>query len=1121
MSVLRVFYVAALLTSSLAIGSAQTASLNTLVHFGGVSPATVEGSGPRGALTQGPDGQWYGTAEQGGSGSGYGVAYKMAEDGTYTLLAEFGGTTTGATPTGKLTLGDDGNFYGVTTGGGPDGSGTVFEMTPSGTLTTLYAFRELTKKDTGSVPKTALTLGANGYLYGTTTQGGANGYGTIFKILPGTPNTPIRVVDFSGPGGANRGYNPSALLLSKDGNFYGTTENGGIYSNGTVFRLSAAGLFTTITDFGLLVGTYKGPVSPRSALIQATNGLLYGTSAGGGTSGVGTVFSVTTKGTMTVVINFTGDGGSYPGSTPEAALFQATDGYLYGTTRLGGTTSSKRGTVFRMNTAGGFKSLVQFTGGTPYYGSEPKAPLVQDNDGHLFGTTFAGGLNGLGTVFSITNALPDKPFVITAGVDNPFGGTHATLTGTVAPLGTTALYYFEYGLTTSYGSRIPATDASAGSGMANVPVRVTATGLQPATVYHYRLRASNGGGITWGSDQTFTTGPNPNVVTPPADQLVGLGAPAQIGLTVIGVAPSIVWYKTGVSTSVGSGNSISFAAASMANAGAYFALITDGADSLKTTTGRLGVISTATTNVSVNQNQAVTLKLSYGGKGLGMGFQWYNSGGKVLDGGRISGAQTDSLTITGAAGSDTDTYYSEVSLGSLTMNSGNFNLTTILIPVMNMPSLGPWTVNGQAYGSVTAQNSPTRFRVTGAPAGVTMSSTGVFAGRPLAPGVYTMLFYPANQAGEQTSAYSYPLTVLASQVGEAGSFAGIVNRDPTGNSNQGGRISLTITTAGSGTGTLTHKGVVYSFTTAFNRDPGTTRSISFTPAAGTKNFPVITATLTAATGDIAGTVNGTTFTASRNPWTALVSVPAAQTGRFNIAFSPPSPVLGVAAYPQGSGYGGLIIDSLGNATWTGKLSDGTAISGSMLLSASGTVTFHHALYAAGTGSAQGVVTIASDGSVSSTAFDWLKNAQTAATRSYSSGFSLHNLDVLGGKYLKPTAGNQVIGLGGTTSNALLTLSQAGLTSSLTQALNFPATNVLTVATPNPDSVTFSSLDLNTGLFAGAFTVPNATPANVRTTTFNGLLLPTAGKGLGFFNLAQLPSPTTSALLSGALQLGPP
>lgn len=1118
----RFFHITFVLAGTCAALQAQTATITTLGHFGGVTPANTTGNGPRGGLVYGADGQLYGTTERGGdgSGAGNGVAYKVnSASGAYTLLAAFGGSTTGSTPTGKLLLANDGNFYGTTTGGGTDGRGTIFQMQPDGTLTTVYTFTQLNAQNTGSVPTDGLVAAANGYLYGTTSAGGASGYGTVFKILPGASSTPVRIVDFTGSGGSVRGTNASALVRASDGNFYGVTEGGGLYSNGTIFRLTPAGVFTTLTDFGKLTGTYQGPVSPRAALIQASNGVLYGTSAAGGTAGNGTVFSVTTAGVVTVLVNFSGDGGSYPGDTPEASLYQATDGYLYGTTRLGGTTTSKRGTVFRLATSGTFKSLIQFTGGSPVYGAEPRSALVQDNEGHLFGTTSTGGTSNLGTIFSLNDALPIKASVATGGVADPFGGTRATLTGTVNPQGTTALYYFEYGLTTSYGSRIPATNASAGAGKTNVAVRSTATGLIPATTYHYRLRAANSGGTTWGPDQTFVTGPNPNIVSMPTDQLVGVGELSQFNVSAIGVALKYAWHKTGVSATLSGAASLKFAKTSLGNAGSYYVVVSDGADVVTTSSVSLGAISVANSSIIVNEGTETTLVLPNAGPGLS--FQWKTDAGNVVNDGRITGAQSAALRITNANAGDTNTYFCTVTLGALTLNSGNFTVTTRLRPVMNAPSIQPWTTNGQAFGNVTALNSPTSYAATGLPPGVVINAlTGVFSGRPLASGTYTVQFTGKNLAGTGPT-LNYPITVLPALVGEAGSFAGLVSRDPSGNNNLGGGINFTLTSAGTGTGKLTHLGVVFSFNTILNNVPGTTRSIGFTPLAGQKNVPAVTATLTGTSGDIVGTVNGVAFTALRNPWTSLAAVPTAQSGRFNVALSPASALVGNLSYPQGAGYGSLIVTATGGATWAGKLSDGTVTTGSSHLSAAGTVVLHHALYAVATGSAQGTLTIAGDSSVTSTGFDWLKNNQTGATRSYKSGFSLHTLDVIGSKYAKTLPGTQVIGLPGSTSNAQITFDQAGLANAVSKSLTFPSTNAITVPLPNPNTVKITSLDLNTGLFIGTFTLPDAVAANVRTTTFNGILLQGTHEGLGYFNLAQLPAPTTSIQLSGQVFLSAP
>ena len=1135
--------VAVLLSTGTSVVMGQVPSITTLAHFSGANPGTPEGSSPQGALIFGADGQLYGTAEQGGagSGSGNGVAFKMTTGGTVTTLAEFGGTTTGSSPNGTLTLADDGYYYGTTAAGGSDGDGTVFQLTPTGTLTTLYTFKELTKKDTGTVPKTHLTRGKDGYLYGTTSQGGNNGYGTIFKILPGSPNTPIRVVDFSGQGGNARGSLPSALLLATDGNFYGTTEGGGIYSNGTVFRLTPVGAFTTIADFGSLTGTYTGPISPRSELIQVASGVMYGTSAGGGTSAAGTVYSVTTAGVNKVVINFTGDTGSYVGSTPEAPLYLATDGYFYGTTRLGGT--SQRGTVFRFIPGGVFKSLIQFTGGATVYGAYPRAPLVQDNEGHLFGTTSGGGQNSLGTIFSLTDALPPKPVVITGNVVNPSGGTRLTFSGIINPRGTATRYYFEYGTTTDYGSRIPATDASAGAGTTDfaVPASFTAVGLTPATPYHFRLRASNGGGTTLGADQQVITNPTPNIVSYPADQLVGTNSPATF--QIVGADPESLRYawsaKTGAATAF---TGISGATASifqinkaaLANAGLYSVTVTSSGDSLTTTPARLGVVNSAVTTVVVKEGRQITLTLSKAGPDLT--YQWKNSAGSIVDDGRIKNSTTANLEINNAQGSDQDTYYCEVSLGALKVNSGPFNLSVILKPVIDSSSLPSWTTNGLASGVITAKNGPLSFAASPLPGGVSFTTvttidpttkiktvTGVFSGRPTGSGAFHPNITASNEAGTGPQ-YTPTINVVPAQPGELGAYAGLVNRDLTSNNNMGGFFSLNLSYAGIATGKITHKGVTYSFTGVLSPAPGATRTISFTPDAKSKaSFPPLTATLTGATGDVSGTLNGLAFTAKHSPWGASNPMPMAKTGTLTVAFKANSAQADNPAIPQGSGYGVLTIDSNGVATLTNAmLSDGTAFTASSVVASDDTVVFHVPLYAAGTGSAQGTLVIGTDKSVTSTDFDWLKTPQTIATRSYKAGFALHPLDVVGGAYNTATSGANVIGLTGSTANAQLKLSDGGLVATVTQLVNFPATNAITVPTNlNKITVAFPASKFATGIFTGTFSVPDVVAANTRTVTFSGIFVQGTHQGLGYFNLAQLPSPATSALLSGNVILAAP
>jgi uncharacterized repeat protein (TIGR03803 family) len=352
-----------------------------------------------GGLVQATDGNLYGTTASGGANGG-GTVFKITPNGALTTLYSFcaqSNCTDGYYPYVGLVQGSNGNFYGTTLYGGANlvngaGVGTVFEITPSGTYTTLYSFCAQTNCTDGYSPYSALVQGADGNFYGTTTLGGANLEGTIFKITTSGTLTTLHSFD-----GTDGDLSKAGLILAANGSFYGTTNGGGANRLGTIFKITPGGTLTTLHSFSGTDGS-----SSNGELVQATDGNFYGTTSAGGTNLEGTVFKMTPGGTVTTLYNFCSQSGCADGYQPYAGLIQATDGNLYGTTIYG---TGRGGTIFKITTSGTLTTLQTFA---TTDGTNPYAGLVQDTNGDLYGTTItngdpscAGGA-GCGTIFSLS-----------------------------------------------------------------------------------------------------------------------------------------------------------------------------------------------------------------------------------------------------------------------------------------------------------------------------------------------------------------------------------------------------------------------------------------------------------------------------------------------------------------------------------------------------------------------------------------------------------------------------------------------------------------------------------------------------------------------------------------------
>jgi len=381
------------------LDNAQATKIYPLYAFKGGS----DGRYPRTSLIMDGTGNFYGTTVAGGSQDD-GTVFKLAPDGTETVLHSFTGGNDGSDPYAGVIADKAGSLYGTTISGGPNGYGVVFRVAMDGTETVLHAFAG--GKD-GLVPYASL-LRYGGSLYGTTYRGGfrrtctdQQGCGTVYKVAKGGTETVL----YAFTGGNDGGYPSGGLIADKAGNLYGTTSaggSGGCYSGcGTVFKLTPDGTETVLHSFN----NGSDGFSPLENLIADPVGNLYGTTTYGGTYSVGTVFKLAPDGTETVLHSFAnGSDGAYPLS----ALVLDDAGNLYGTTSQGGDFGTGYGIIFRI-AAGGTERVLHTFCYNCKAGSRPAAGLVADSAGNLYGAATEGGAGcgeGCGTVFELKNSIP-------------------------------------------------------------------------------------------------------------------------------------------------------------------------------------------------------------------------------------------------------------------------------------------------------------------------------------------------------------------------------------------------------------------------------------------------------------------------------------------------------------------------------------------------------------------------------------------------------------------------------------------------------------------------------------------------------------------------------------------
>jgi uncharacterized repeat protein (TIGR03803 family) len=608
----------------------------------------TNGANPSAAMILGMDGTLYGTTANGGITNstdytnGMGTVFQLTTNGTLTTLDSFN-FTNGASPN-ALTLDNAGNIYGTTVAGGlkttnyPGGMGTIFQVTTDGTLSTLYSFTD----GTDAALPSALTLGKDGLFYGTTTASAAyERFGTVFKATTNGTLTTLSSTLYTDE--ADR----SALALGNDGNFYATTYESGIDSDGSIIQVTTEGVLTTLVSF-----TSGNGANPAAGLTLGNDGNFYGTTDLGGSQGYGTIFKVTTNGALATLYSFTnGSDGAYP----EAALTLGNDGNFYGTASEGG--SDDYGTIFQVATNGTLTVLASFSGTNGAYPHE----LTLGSDGNFYGTTFYGGATNMGTVFRLL-FIP----TITIQPQNQTSNAGATVTFSVTAtsLFPTSYQWQENGTNLADGGNV--------SGATNSTL--TITDISDSDAASYSVIVSNVKGSVSSAGATLTVVDAPSITAQPTNMVVLTGTVARFAVSATGSASFYYQWQFNGDSLVGGTNAVyTISSVETNNAGYYSVVVSNSAGALTSSNATLTAVVSPASQTDYASSSATFTVTAVSPDTLN--YQWQENGTNLIDGGNISGATNDTLTIASVSDSDAATYTVVVSDGSDDVTTTNATLT--------------------------------------------------------------------------------------------------------------------------------------------------------------------------------------------------------------------------------------------------------------------------------------------------------------------------------------------------------------------------------------------------------------------------------------------------------------